>query len=426
MHDINYFHENTIAVKQNLGKRKISASIVDECLVVNSKRKELTLFVETTRAEINHLSKQVGELKKNKQDADVQIQKVGQLKSLIAEKEKELEATQSDLNLRLAAIPNLLDDVVPAGESEKDNIEIFQKGSPKQFSFKVKDHVALGESLGMLDFEAASKMSGSRFVVYKSQFAQLERALINLMIEEHTKAGYEEIIPPYIVNSNSLFGTGQLPKFKEDLFRLDLPDRDWFLIPTAEVPVTNLKREQLFNGSELPLKYVSYTPCFRSEAGSYGKDTRGLIRLHQFNKVELVNIVACDKSEEAHQEMIKRACSILDLLELPYRAILLCGADIGFSARKCVDLEVWLPSQNVYREISSISNCWDFQARRASIRYRDAQGKPVFAHTLNGSGLAVGRALVAVVENNQNEDGSITIPKILRPLMGGRERIAKI
>ncbi|OFZ14252.1 MAG: serine--tRNA ligase [Bdellovibrionales bacterium GWA2_49_15] len=426
MHDINYFHENTEAVKQNLAKRKFNTAIIDECLAINSKRKELTLFVETTRAEINQVSKQVGELKKNKQNADEKIQKVGHLKALIAEKEKELEATQTELNTRLSSIPNLVDDEVPAGESDKDNKEIFQRGNPAKFSFKVKDHVALGEALGMLDFEAASKMSGSRFVVYKGQFAQLERALINLMIEEHTKVGYEEIIPPYIVNSNSLFGTGQLPKFKEDLFRLDLPDRDWYLIPTAEVPVTNLKREQIFNASELPLKYVSYTPCFRSEAGSYGKDTRGLIRLHQFNKVEMVNIVAGEKSEDAHQEMIKRACSILDLLELPYRGILLCGADIGFSARKCIDLEVWLPSQNTYREISSISNCGDFQARRASIRYRDAQGKPVYAHTLNGSGLAVGRALVAVVENYQNEDGSITIPKILRPFMGGRERIAKI
>ncbi|MEK6626016.1 MAG: serine--tRNA ligase [Bdellovibrionota bacterium] len=426
MHDINFFHENAEAVKQNLAKRKFSISIVDECLAINLKRKELTLLVETTRAEINQLSKLVGELKKSKQNAELPIEKVGQLKAIIAEKEKELEATQIDLNGRLASIPNLIDNEVPIGDSEKDNKEIFHKGTPRQFSFKVKDHVAIGEALGMLDFEAASKISGSRFVVYKGQFAQLERALINFMLEEHTKAGYEEIIPPYIVNSNSLFGTGQLPKFKEDLFRLDLPDRDWYLIPTAEVPVTNLRREQLFNASELPLKYVSYTPCFRSEAGSYGKDTRGLIRLHQFNKVEMVNIVAGDKSEEAHQDMIKRACSILEQLELPYRGILLCGADIGFSARKCVDLEVWLPSQNVYREISSVSNCGDFQARRASIRYRDAQGKPVFAHTLNGSGLAVGRALVAVVENFQNEDGSITIPKALWPYMGGRERIAKI
>ena len=243
------------------------------------------------------------------------------------------------------------------------------------------------------------------------------------MLDEHVKNGYQEIMPPIIVNRDSLFGTGQLPKFEQDLFKLNEKEKDWFLIPTAEVPLTNLKREELFSKDELPLRYVAYTPCFRSEAGAHGKDTRGLIRLHQFNKVELVNIVSAEDSVNAQEKMIERACSILELLKLPYRAILLCGGDIGFSARRCVDLEVWLPGQQKYREISSISNCWDFQARRASIRYRDAQGVPQFAHTLNGSGLAVGRTLVAIMENYQNQDGSITVPEALRGHMGGVEVI---
>ena len=244
------------------------------------------------------------------------------------------------------------------------------------------------------------------------------------MLDEHAKVGYEEVVPPYIVNDDTLYGTGQLPKFGEDLFKLQFEDKNYYLIPTAEVPLTNMKKNELFDGKELPIKVCAQTPCFRSEAGSYGKDTKGLIRLHQFNKVEMVNIVAAEESEKAHEDMIARACSILELLELPYRAMLLCGGDIGFGAHKCIDLEVWLPGQDKYREISSISNCWDFQARRAKIRYRNQEGKPTFAHTLNGSGLAVGRTVVAILENYQQEDGSIQIPKVLVNYMGGQELIS--
>jgi len=267
-------------------------------------------------------------------------------------------------------------------------------------------------------------MGGARFALYRKDLARLERALINFMLEEHGKVGYEEIVPPYIVNDDTLYGTGQLPKFEEDLFKLNFEDKNYYLIPTAEVPLTNMKKNELFDKKELPIKVCAYTPCFRSEAGSYGKDTKGLIRLHQFNKVELVNIVSADESEKAHQDMIDRACSILELLKLPYRAMLLCGGDIGFGAHKCVDLEVWLPGQDKYREISSISNCWDFQARRAKIRYRDGKGKPTHAHTLNGSGLAVGRTLVAILENYQNEDGSVRVPEVLVNFMGGQELIS--
>ncbi|MBP5295884.1 MAG: serine--tRNA ligase [Bacteriovoracaceae bacterium] len=265
--------------------------------------------------------------------------------------------------------------------------------------------------------------AAARFVFYRQDLARLERALVNFMLEEHAKVGYEEVIPPFIANADSLYGTGQLPKFAEDLFKVE--GRPWYLVPTAEVPVTNFKRDELFAASELPYKFCAYTPCFRSEAGSYGKDTRGLIRLHQFNKVEMVNIVKAEDSVAAHEAMIKEGEHILEALNLPYRAVVLCSRDIGFSARKCIDLEVWLPGMNAYREISSISNCWDFQARRAQIRYRNEAGKPVYAHTLNGSGLAVGRTVVAVMENYQQADGSITIPEVLRPYMNGHEVIKK-
>jgi len=426
MHDIKFIEENIDFVRANLSTRNFDVTIIEQVIELNSKRKELTLQVETVRGEINKTSRQVGELKKKGENADSLMQKVAEMKKEIADGEMRLEVFKSELGNMLATIPNILAKDVPTGSSEQDNKEAIKGGKIRELGFTPKDHVELGEKLGMLDFEAGAKISGARFVVYKGALARLERCLINFMIDQHTANGYLEILPPFIVNASSLFGTGQLPKFKEDLFRLDLPDRDWYLIPTAEVPVTNLKRDELFSADEFPLKYVSYTPCFRSEAGSYGKDTRGLIRLHQFNKVELVNIVAAEESEKAHDQMIERAVSILKLLELPYRGMLLCSGDIGFSARKCIDLEVWLPSQKTFREISSISNCGDFQARRANIRYRGSDGRPKFAHTLNGSGLAVGRTLVAILENYQCEDGSIEIPKVLRPYLGGLERITKI
>ncbi|MFZ4712939.1 MAG: serine--tRNA ligase [Bacteriovoracaceae bacterium] len=421
MHDIRYISENLELVKTNLKKRNFDTKIVDEAVDLNNKRKTLTTLVESKRAETKKISQEVGEIKKKGGDAASLMKQVADIKTQIESSEKELEEIQVKQVDLLSVIPNLLQDSVPVGSDEFANQELKKWGKIKSYDFTPIDHATLGEKLGLLDFETATKITGARFTVYKGQLARLERALISFMIDRHTDHGYLEILPPFIVHERSLYGTGNLPKFKDDLFKLE--GFDWYLIPTAEVPVTNLKRDQIFEMTEFPLKYVAYTPCFRSEAGSAGRDTRGLIRQHQFNKVELVNIVAADKSKEAHEEMIGRACAILEELELPYRAMVLCSGDIGFGSSRTIDLEVWLPSQDKYREISSISNCWDFQARRAQIRYRNADGKPEYAHTLNGSGLAVGRTLVAIMENYQNKDGTITIPTALRPYMKNQEII---
>lgn len=421
MHDIKTFETETEYVKTNLSKRGYDISVVDQALELNKKRKSLTTEVETNQAEIKKLSKEVGQIKKSGGDASEIMQKVQDIKSSIQTSQENLEAVRSDLNHLLATIPNFVADDTPAGNSDADNPEISRWGTPKEFSFKVKDHVDLGESLGMLDFEAGAKLTGARFVVYKNQLARLERALANFMLDHQLDRGYQEIIPPFIVHERALFGTGQLPKFSEDLFKIE--GQDWYLIPTSEVPMTNIKRDEIFDEAELPIKYTGLTPCFRSEAGSHGKDTRGLIRMHQFNKVEMVNIVHPDTSAQALEDMVRSAEEILEKLELPYRKVRLCSGDIGFGSQKTYDLEVWVPSQNTYREISSCSNCGDFQARRASIRFKKAGDKPQFAHTLNGSGLAVGRTLVAILENYQNEDGSITIPKALISYMGGIELI---
>ncbi len=422
MLDLKLIETETDYVKKNLTRRSFDTSIIDEILSLNLKRKTFIQTVEDKKAKINSLSKEVGGLKREGKDADAQIKEVATLKSVMQAEEEGLHKVQEEINELLATIPNLISDNVPDGADEDCNVEFKKTGDIPNFDFEVKDHATLGEELGMLDFETSAKLTGARFVVYKGLLARLERALANYMIDFHLGKGYEEIIPPFIVNDKTLFGTGQLPKFEDDLFKIE--GRDWYLIPTAEVPVTNLKREQNFPAKELPLRYVAYTPCFRSEAGSYGKDTRGLIRMHQFSKVEMVNITAADDSERAHQEMVESACQILEQLELPYRAVKLCTGDIGFGARETVDLEVWLPSQDKFREISSISNCWDFQARRAMIRYKTDK-KPEFAHTLNGSGLAVGRTLVAILENFQQKDGSIVVPKVIRPYMGGIELISK-
>jgi seryl-tRNA synthetase len=330
---------------------------------------------------------------------------------------------RNKLDSLLSVIPNVLEGNTPKGDDESSNVEIKKWGNPRVFDFEIKDHADLGEELGMLDFEKAAQLTGARFCVYKSDLARMERALANFMLDFHQDNGYEEIIPPYIVNEQSLYGTGQLPKFEEDLFKLTLEDKNWYLIPTSEVPVTNLKANEMFDPSDLPFKYTAFTPCFRSEAGSHGRDTRGLIRVHQFNKVEMVNITHPDMSDETLNEMVKSAETILEKLNLPYRTVRLCTGDIGFGAMKTFDMEVWVPSQKTYREISSCSNCGDFQARRASIRFKKQGEKPQFAHTLNGSGLAVGRTLVAILENYQNADGSITIPEALRSYMRGQEII---
>lgn len=422
MLDIKWLSENLVEAKNNLGQRNFDISLLDKALFLNNDRKEIIKKVEEARAEANRLSKEVGALKSKGQDATELMNSVTELKKSMAIHEENLKNKEAELEQVIHFIPNILSSEVPLGKDETLNKEIHRFGTPAKFDFPVKDHVAIGERLGMMDFDAAALMTGARFVVLKGDLARLERAIANFMIDFHLARGYQEVAPPFIVHAKSLVGTGQLPKFKEDVFKLE--GQDWYLIPTSEVPLTNIKREQLFSQKELPLKYVSYTPCFRSEAGSHGKDTRGLIRMHQFNKVEMVQITTEEGSISAQEEMVKSACGILEELGLPHRAMLLCSGDTGFSARKTIDLEVWLPAQDKYREISSISNCWDFQARRASIRYKDAQGKVKFAHTLNGSGLAVGRTLVAILENYQQADGSIKIPQKLINYMGGKDKIS--
>jgi seryl-tRNA synthetase len=423
MHDIKNFEANYQDVVKNFARRNLDSKQVDQALLLNKTRKTLIAEVESAKADLNNLSREIGALKKSGQNADDLMAKVATIKKTSEEKSIKLETLKDELNLLLASIPNLLDEEVPAGRDEASNKIIKVWGEPTKHSFKVLDHSELGEKLGMLDFEAGAKLTGSRFVVYKGLIAKLERALINFFLDEHGKVGYQEIIPPFMVNAAAMYGTGQLPKFAEDAFKIE--GRDWYLIPTSEVPVTNLKKDELFKKEELPFKYTAYSPCFRSEAGSYGKDTKGLIRLHQFNKVEIVQITSRETSRETHEQMIAQASLMLEKLKLPYRAVLLCGGDIGFGAQKCVDLEVWLPAQEKYREISSISNFGEFQARRAEIRYRNEQGKPEYAHTLNGSGLAVGRTVVAIMENYQNADGSITVPEVLLPYMNGIKVIKK-
>lgn len=423
MHDLKMIIDSTDVVKKNLQRRNFPTAIVDSIKEQDILRKKSITSVEGRRAEIKNLSAQIGAAKKQGNDVQDLMNKVATLKKENEQAELDLEKLLAEINLKLSSIPNLIDETVPNGTSGDDNVTIKEWGKIPKFDFLPKDHVKLGEDLGLLDFERGAKVTGARFVFYRGALAKLERALINFMLDEHAHYGYEEFVSPLIVNAETMYGTGQLPKFEEDLFKLKGDERNWYLIPTSEVPLTNFRRDELFNKDELPMKMTAYTPCFRSEAGSHGKDTRGLIRLHQFNKVELVNIVAADQSVKAHEDMINRASSILQKLSLPYRAMLLCAGDMGFSSGKTVDLEVWLPGQNKYREISSISNCFDFQARRAQIRYRDESGKPQYAHTLNGSGLAVGRTVVAIMENYQQKDGSIVVPSVLREYMGGIEVI---
>lgn len=421
MHDIKNIEKDVAGYKKNFEMRNFDVSLIDKVVELNAKRKEVTTQVETAQSEVKSKSKEIGMMMKNgdKDGADAIKEQVQKLKSSMEELNQQLPEIKNQLEDILATLPNLLDTDTPIGNDDADNVEVKKWGTPKSFDFAVKDHVDLGEGLGMLDFEKAAELTGARFCVYKSQLARLERALANFMLDFHLANGYEEIIPPFIVNDETLYGTGQLPKFEEDLFKLRMEGKKWYLIPTSEVPVTNLKRNEIFDPSEFPLKYTAFTPCFRSEAGSHGKDTRGLIRMHQFNKVEMVNIVHPDKSDETLAEMVNSAETILEKLELPYRTVRLCSGDVGFGARKTFDLEVWVPSQNTYREISSCSNCGDFQARRASIRFKKQGEKPQFAHTLNGSGLAVGRTVVAILENYQNQDGTVTVPEALRSYMGG-------
>jgi len=409
--------------KQGLINRSASTDTLDEIIKMNIKRKEMITQAETEKARQNKLSAEVGQLKREGKDASSILTEVEQLKSIV--KELESQATQIDEQVYqlLLTIPNKPHASVPVGKSEHDNKVVKTVGEPKKYSFKAKEHIELGEKLNIIDFERAGKTTGARFTFLKGQAAQMERALIQFMMDLHsTQHGYTEMIPPFIVNSNSLLGTGQFPKFKEDVFHLE--NTDYYLIPTAEVPVTNYFNNETLNESDLPKSFCAYSPCFRSEAGSHGKDTKGLIRQHQFNKVELMTFCHPTVSYDVHEALTGHAEKILTELELPYRKSLLCTGDMGFGSTKTYDLEVWLPGQNTYREISSCSNFEDFQARRANIRFKPKDGgKPQFVHTLNGSGLAVGRTLIAIFENYQREDGSIEIPKALRGYMGNKSEI---
>lgn len=403
--------------KATLKNRGDDPSQVDQLLSLNQKRKKLIAEFEEARAEQNKVGPEIARLKKEKKDATELLQQMQKLSSKVKELEAAAEEAQKPVKEVLLKLPNILHESVPVGSDEGDNEEVRSWGEKKEFSFQPKEHWEVGENLGIIDFDRAGKIAGSRFAILKGQGARLERALIQFMMDVHsTEHGYEETIPPFIVNSKALEGTGQFPKFKEDVFHLS--ETDYHLIPTAEVPVTNYHAGEILSESDLPKKYIAYSPCFRSEAGSYGKDTKGLIRQHQFNKVEMVKYAHPDQSQEELEKMTADAEKILQLLEIPYRTVALCSGDIGFGAYKTYDIEVWLPGQKKYREISSCSNCWDFQARRANIRFRPgAKGKPQFVHTLNGSGLAVGRTWIAILENYQNEDGSFDTPDVLKKYM---------
>lgn len=404
-------------VNTALAKRGVSLD-AEQWEALESRRKSIQTRTENLQAERNQGAREVGVLKKAGGDASDLMQRMQQVGEEMKQAEAELAALQAEMEVQLNAIPNLPDASVPAGKDEHDNVELRRWGTPAEFSFEIKDHTALGEQMGALDFESATRITGSRFSVLKGPLARLQRALAQFMLDLHTtEHGFTEAYVPFMVNADSLYGTGQLPKFEEDLFKLQ-GDKPFYLIPTSEVPLTNLVRDQILEEISLPLKWTAHTPCFRSEAGSYGRDTRGLIRQHQFEKVEMVIISHPEQSMNALEEMTGYAEKVLQLLELPYRVMLLCGGDMGFSAVRTHDLEVWLPSQNTYREISSCSNCGDFQARRLQARFRNGK-KTELVHTLNGSGLAVGRTLLALMENHQQTDGSIRIPAALQPYLGG-------
>ncbi|ODC03738.1 serine--tRNA ligase [Terasakiispira papahanaumokuakeensis] len=389
---------------------------------LEEKRRELQTATESLQNERNTRSKAIGKAKASGEDIQPLLDEVADLGSQLDEAKQNLSQVQDELNDFLAGIPNLPHDSVPVGRDEDDNVEVRRWGTPREFDFDIQDHVDLGQREGLLDFELAAKITGSRFAVMRGGMARLHRALAQLMLDTQTlEHGYTECYVPYMVNADSLMGTGQLPKFEEDLFKMN-NEQGYYLIPTSEVPLTNTARGEIFEAKELPVKLTAQTPCFRSEAGSYGRDTRGMIRQHQFEKVEMVQLVHPEKSYEALDEMVGHAEAILQKLELPYRVVSLCTGDMGFGAAKTYDLEVWVPSQQTYREISSVSNCEDFQARRMQARFRSPdQKKPELLHTLNGSGLAVGRCLVAVLENYQQADGRIKVPEVLKPYMAGIE-----
>jgi seryl-tRNA synthetase len=421
MLDAKYLRDNLETAEARLRTRGAALDLTG-FRVLDEKRRALLASGEELKALRNRVSDEISRIK-DKSQAQGRILEMREVSQKIKTIDDELKGVEEELGMFLLTVPNLPAAGVPVGRSEDDNVVVRTWGEPKSYLFAPKPHWEIGEALGILDFERGAKLTGARFTLYRGAGARLERALINFMLDLHTEQhNYVEMLPPFMVNRESMIGTGQLPKFEDDLFRID--GMDYFLIPTAEVPVTNIHRGEILRGAELPIYYTAYTPCFRKEAGSYGKDTRGLIRQHQFNKVELVKFVRPADSNNELEKLVADAEEVLQLLELPYRTMELCTGDIGFSAARTYDLEVWLPGQNTYREISSCSNFEDFQARRASIRFReDEKTKPEFVHTLNGSGLAVGRTLVAILENYQQADGSVTVPAVLRPYMGGLEII---
>lgn len=430
MIDPNLLRNNLAEIAQKLKEKRNFDLDTARLAELEEQRKELQVKTETLQAERNARSKAIGAAKARGEDIAPLLEEVDSMGIELAQAKALFDEVSAELNTIALTIPNIPADEVPLGKDDTENLEILRWGTPRQFDFEVKDHVTLGEELaGGLDFAAGVKLSGARFAVMKGQIAKMHRALAQFMLDLHTEQhGYTETYVPYLVNHATLYGTGQLPKFGEDLFHTKPLEGEvpYALIPTAEVPVTNLVRDEIIDTDELPIKMTAHTPCFRSEAGSYGRDTRGLIRMHQFDKVEMVQIVEPEKSMEALEELTGHAEKVLQLLNLPYRKVLLCTGDMGFGSCKTYDLEVWVPAQNTYREISSCSNMWDFQARRMQARCRSkADKKTKLVHTLNGSGLAVGRTLVAVLENYQNADGSITVPEVLRPYMGGLEVIGK-
>ncbi|KIC04607.1 serine--tRNA ligase [Ligilactobacillus ruminis] len=423
MLDIKMIRQNTDEIKERLATRGVKAEKIDALLEKDKRRRELLVETEGLKQKRNEVSAEIANAKRNKQDATDAIKEMREVGAKIKDLDEELEEVEATVKDMASRLPNLPNPTIPVGPDESANVELRKVGTPREFDFEPKAHWDIGEDLGILDFERGAKVSGARFVYYKGLGARLERAVYNFMLDEHAKEGYTEMLPPYIVNAQTMYGTGQFPKFKEDVYQVN--GEDMTLIPTAEVPLTNYYRDEVIPTEKLPVYFTALTPCFRSEAGSAGRDTRGLIRMHQFNKVEMVKFSKPENSYDELEKMTQNAGNIMEKLGLPYHVITLSTGDMGFSAAMTHDLEVWMPAQNKYREISSCSNCEDFQARRAHIQYRDENGKLNFVHTLNGSGLAVGRTVAAILENYQNEDGSVTVPEALRPYLGGLEKITK-
>lgn len=423
MLDIKMIRQNTDEIKERLATRGVKAEKIDALLEKDKRRRELLVETEGLKQKRNEVSAEIANAKRNKQDATDAIKEMREVGAKIKSLDEELEEVEATVKDMASRLPNLPNPTIPVGPDESANVELRKVGTPREFDFEPKAHWDIGEDLGILDFDRGAKVSGARFVYYKGLGARLERAVYNFMLDEHAKEGYTEMLPPYIVNAQTMYGTGQFPKFKEDVYQVN--GEDMTLIPTAEVPLTNYYRDEVIPMEKLPVYFTALTPCFRSEAGSAGRDTRGLIRMHQFNKVEMVKFSKPENSYDELEKMTQNAGNIMEKLGLPYHVITLSTGDMGFSAAMTHDLEVWMPAQNKYREISSCSNCEDFQARRAHIQYRDENGKLNFVHTLNGSGLAVGRTVAAILENYQNEDSSVTVPEALRPYLGGLEKITK-